>query len=132
MELSFSKEEIKKAIFGLGADKEPGPDGFPLSFSQKYWNIIEPDIIALCDGFHDGSINLERINWASIVLIPKKGIPEGSNDYRPISLINASLKILSNLLASLLSRLLDSLVNLLKLHSSKDVVFWITLSWQKS
>lgn len=30
----FSLEEVKSAIFELGRDKTPGPDGFPLHFFQ--------------------------------------------------------------------------------------------------
>lgn len=58
-----------------------------------------------------GGANLERINWASIALIPKVATPGGPGDYRPISLINSSLKILSKLLASLLSPVMNSLVD---------------------
>ncbi|KAH7690203.1 RNA-directed DNA polymerase protein [Dioscorea alata] len=32
LELPFTTEEIKLAVFGLNADKAPGPDGFPLFF----------------------------------------------------------------------------------------------------
>lgn len=32
LEREFSKEEIKEALFRLGTDKSPGPDGFPYLF----------------------------------------------------------------------------------------------------
>lgn len=54
---------------------------------------------------------MERINWANIVLIPKIDSPESPSNYRPISLINASLKIISKLLAARLSNMINSLVD---------------------
>lgn len=36
LELPFSSEEIKKALFDLNVDKAPGLDGFPLFFFQKH------------------------------------------------------------------------------------------------
>lgn len=32
----FGADEIKKAVFQLGSDKAPGPDGFPLRFYQTF------------------------------------------------------------------------------------------------
>lgn len=69
------------------------------------------DLLNLCEDFYFGRANLEKINWASIVLIPKVTAPEGPGDYRPISLINSSLKILSKLLATRLSKVMNSLVD---------------------
>lgn len=54
---------------------------------------------------------MERINWASIVLITKVAGPEKLGDYRPISLINSTLKILSKLLATRLSKVMNMLVD---------------------
>lgn len=33
--MGITKEEIKEAIFGIGNEKAPGPDGFPASFFRK-------------------------------------------------------------------------------------------------
>lgn len=111
LERPFSREEIKKAVFDLGADKAPGPDGFPLHFFKQFWDTIQFDIFKLCEDFYWNRANLEKINWANIVLIPKKDTPELPGDYRPISLINSSLKIISKLLASRLSQVINSLVD---------------------
>ncbi|XP_039126955.1 uncharacterized protein LOC120263117 [Dioscorea cayenensis subsp. rotundata] len=111
LERPFSLEEIKKAVFDLGGDKAPGPDGFPLHFFKHFWDIINPDLLLLCNDFFFHRANLERINWASIALIPKVDSPEALGDFRPISLINSSLKIISKLLASRLSKIINSLVS---------------------
>lgn len=69
------------------------------------------DLLKLYEDFFFGRAKREKINWASIVLIPKVVVLEGPGDYRPISLINASLKILLKLLAMPLSKVLNSLVD---------------------
>ena len=45
----ISDEEIKRAIFSLGCNKSPGPDGFNPAFFQDYWDIIGPDICHDCE-----------------------------------------------------------------------------------
>ncbi|GFS34973.1 wall associated kinase 5 [Actinidia rufa] len=35
-----SDEEIKAALYGIGDDKAPGPDGYPACFFKKSWSII--------------------------------------------------------------------------------------------
>lgn len=107
----FTHEEIRAAVFGMHADKAPGPDGFPIFFFQKFWDIIKFDIFKLCEDFYNGITDLERINWANIALIPKCQTPEDPSHYRPISLINSTLKIVSKVLANRLSGLIDGLVD---------------------
>lgn len=37
LEQPFRLEEIKEAVFNLGGDKAPGPDGFPMQFFKTFW-----------------------------------------------------------------------------------------------
>jgi hypothetical protein len=64
-------------------------------FFKKNWPIIEGDVIRLCNDFASGTISLESINGSLITLIPKKDNPQFVNDFRPISLLNYSLKFLT-------------------------------------
>lgn len=38
-------EEIKEAMFNIGDDKAPGPDGYTAAFFKASWNIIGPDVV---------------------------------------------------------------------------------------
>lgn len=111
LERPFILDEIKRVVFDLGGDKAPGPDGFPIQFFKQFWDTGKTDLAVLCEDFFWQRANLERINWASIALIPKVDSPVGLGDYRPISLINSSLKIISKLLATRLSLHMNSLVD---------------------
>ncbi|KAJ0977891.1 hypothetical protein J5N97_013365 [Dioscorea zingiberensis] len=96
----FREEEIRRAINELGTDKAPGLDGFPMTFYKQGWNVIKEDMLRLFEDFFQGAANMERLNWAHILLIPKNEAPENIKDYRPISLINCSVKIISKVLAN--------------------------------
>lgn len=55
--------------------------------------------------------NFDRINWENIALIPQCQTLEDPSHFRPISLINSTLKIVSKVLANRLSRHIDMLVD---------------------
>ena len=80
-------------------DKALGPDGFNGKFMKKCWQLIKDEFYVLCNEFFLDNVNLEGINSSFIILIPKKANPESVNDYRPISLMNISLKLLIKILA---------------------------------
>lgn len=111
LESPFSVTEIKMTTMELGAEKALGPDGFLILFFQKYWSIIERDMVKLCNDFHNHFDNLERINWANIVILPKTDALAAVSDYCPISLINAPLKFIYKMLSTRLSKVIDRLVD---------------------
>jgi hypothetical protein len=83
----------------MPADKAPGPDGFNGVFIKKCWPIIKEDIYRLFMNFYDGRVNLAPINSSYIVLVPKISNPISASDFRPISLLNCCVKMLTKLLA---------------------------------
>lgn len=47
-------------------------------------------MISLFDDLHKGNLDLFRLNFARITLIPKVADARGMKNFRPISLINCS------------------------------------------
>jgi len=89
----FIEEEIKKAVFQMEHNKAPGSDGFPAEFYQHFWNAIKMDLIELFQCWHVGQLELFRLNFWGIVLLPKVLEAERIQQYRPICLLNVSFKI---------------------------------------
>lgn len=103
--------------------------GLMVSSSKKCWHIIKEEFYALCDSFFQGNANLESINTSFITLVPKKDSPESVNDFRPISLLNCSLKLLTKILVDRLQLVILQLVHryqygFIKSRSIQDCWAW--------
>jgi hypothetical protein len=92
-------------------DKAPGPDGFNGLFLKKCWQFIKEDFYRLCWSFYNNNASLESINNSYITLVPKKEAPESVNDFRPIALMNISLKLITKILANRLQMVILKLVH---------------------
>jgi hypothetical protein len=107
----FTKEQIDAVVANMPLDKAPGPDGFNGKFIKKCWGIIKEDIYKLCLDFFDGAVDLQAINNSFITLVLKVNNPTTVNDFRPISLINCVVKIITKLLGDRLQKAIISLVH---------------------
>lgn len=110
--LPFQQNEIDRIIQKMPIDKAPGPDGYNGLFMKKCWHIIKYDFYSLCQEFYNGSVNLECINNSYITLVPKISSPEIVSDYRPISLLNISLKLITKILADRLQSVILRIVHI--------------------
>ena len=87
------------------------PEGFSGAFLKACWPLIKHDFYSLCDQFHEGSLDLTSINDGLITLIPKTNSPETVNDYRPITLLNYCLKLITKLLANRLQCIILKIIH---------------------
>jgi hypothetical protein len=111
LESPFSDKEIEDTIAHLPNEKSPGPDVFNNEFIKACWPISGSDIKCLIQDFFEEKIGLESINDSLITLIPKTESPSSANDFRPISLLNSVLKIVTKLLANRLQNVILKLVH---------------------
>jgi hypothetical protein len=105
----FSQNEIDMVIKDLPNNHAPWHDGFNGLFIKKCWNIIKVDFTRLLKDFCDHNVDLTNINSSVIALIPKRDNPETVDDFRPISLLNYSLKCISKILTHLSIKLLSQM-----------------------
>ncbi|GKB13765.1 hypothetical protein Tco_0847688 [Tanacetum coccineum] len=69
---SVTDDEIKRAMFDIGDDKAPGPDGYTSAFFKRGWDVVGLDVCnAICDFFDNGQI-FKEINHTFLALIPKE------------------------------------------------------------
>lgn len=107
----LSEEEVRTAVFQLGAVKAPGPDGFPGFFFQHYWDVVGTKVYKVVCSFFVGGYLLKEFNQTNLVLIPKVGNPTNLSQFRPISLCNFIAKIITKILANRLKKVLGSLIS---------------------
>ena len=62
---------MRKTVFQMKHNKAPGPDGFPAEFYQNFWDVIKSDLLQLFACLHVGQLELFRLNFGEIILLPK-------------------------------------------------------------
>ena len=108
LERDFSKEEVVKVLQEMEGDKALGSDGFTMAIFQKYWSVVEKDVMAFFD--HIGAQNLNG-HASFLSLIPKKNNALNIKDFRPINFVGSVYKLLSKILANRLRLVLDKLIS---------------------
>ncbi|GKD26194.1 hypothetical protein Tco_1232408 [Tanacetum coccineum] len=103
-------QEIREAIFYMGDNKAPGPDGYSIAFFKEAWDIIEADVTKAIKEFFINGVLLKELNHTIIALILKVTNPMRINDYRPISCCNVLYKCISRIISN---RMKESLTSLL-------------------
>jgi hypothetical protein len=129
LEQEFSTDEIDDIIKKLPNDKSPGPDGFSNEFIKKCWPTIKNDFYELCWAFHSNNVCLQSINSSFIALVPKVDSRSCVFDFRPISLLNCSMKIITKILANRLQTVIPSLIHknqygFIKNRTIQDCLAW--------
>jgi len=72
---------------------------------------------------------LESVNSSFITLVPKHNNPESVNDFRPISLLNSSLKLLTKILADRLQQVILQLIHRYQYDFIRSMTIQDCLAW---
>jgi hypothetical protein len=107
----FTEHDVEEAINQMHPLKAPGPDGLPALFFQKFWHVVGRDVKNLVLGILNNNKSPEFINSTFIVLIPKGKNPKSPKDYRPISLCNVVMKIVTKALANRIKPILPEVID---------------------
>jgi hypothetical protein len=111
LEKPFEEKEIKNAIFSMEKNTAPGPDHFPVEFFQHCWDIIKEDVMALFFDFHNQNLDIGRLNYGVITLLPKVKDANNIKQYRPICLLNVVYKIFTKTLMLRLDKVMSRIIN---------------------
>ena len=66
-----------------------------MKFFRTFWQAIKPEVMALFNEFYVGSMDLGRLNYGIITLIPKVSGASDIRQFRPITVINVIFRILA-------------------------------------
>ena len=108
----ITESEVRAALRTVSTNKSPGLDGLPYEMYLRLSHLFVPILTDMFNHwFAQGSIP-GQVSKGLITLIQKKDTQGGElDDYRPITLLNTELKILTRILASRLRIVMDYLVD---------------------
>jgi hypothetical protein len=67
----FTIKEIEDALRDMEVNSAPGPDGLPVGFYREFWTELKPFVLEIFNDFFKGELNISRLNYGMISLIPK-------------------------------------------------------------
>jgi hypothetical protein len=107
----FTEEEIKNVIDQMEKNKATWRDGFPIEFYQACRDIIKEDLMAVFHDFHQHKIDLSRINYGIINLMPKGEDATTIQKYGPICLLQVLFKIFTKTMTVRSETIMTKLIN---------------------
>jgi hypothetical protein len=108
---SFMEAEVREAVFQMEHNKALGPDGFPAKFYQACWDIIKDDLMAMFVEFHAGNLPLYKLNFGTIILLPKRRESTHIKQYRPICLLNVSFNFFTKVATNKISQVAQKVIS---------------------
>jgi hypothetical protein len=108
----FSSEEIKLVVFSLKHNSAPGPDGILAEFFQDFWDLVHIDLWNLFKDCYDGVLDIKRLNFGLVTLIPKVDNPTDMWNFRPICLLNVCYKIITKVLTNRLASCITKVISM--------------------
>ena len=101
--IPYSKEEIFSSISNSNPNSASGPDVFSTPFFNFFLPILKELICAVIQSYCLGTLDISRLNYAVISLIPKTKGADLISQFRPIALINNFAKFPTKCLATRLT-----------------------------
>jgi hypothetical protein len=80
-------------------------------FYQKFWELIKADLMNMINDWNQGKLDLFRLNFSLLTLIPKEADVVTIQKFRPIALTNCSFKIFSKCATNRLCGISESLIS---------------------
>ena len=107
-----SIEEVSEVLKTFKDNKVPGNDGLPAELYKTFWHLLGDSLVASFNtAFESGNMSTSQ-RQALIMLIDKKDTDRSLLDnWRPISLLNTDVKILSKALAFRIKKVLPNIIH---------------------
>ena len=105
-------DELKNALKNSKNDKSPGSDGFSYEFYKVFFKEISWFLLrSINDSYKKGTLSITQ-RYGIITLLPKGNKPrQFLKNWRPISLLNVSYKIVSSCIAERIKSTLSTLIH---------------------
>jgi hypothetical protein len=111
LEKPFIEKDVALAISGMKTESAPGPNGFSVFFFKKLWNSIKQEILRMVFDFNNATLDLRRLNYGVITLVPKVKEANSIKQYIPICLLNVDFKIFPKLMIDRLTPMVEKIIS---------------------
>lgn len=88
-----------------------GPDGFSAIFFKLFWDELKGPLLEMLQDLREGRLDLFRLNYGNITLIPKVKGTMNIRQFRPICLLNVVYKIITKTLTLRLNKTADKIIS---------------------
>jgi hypothetical protein len=109
--LTLSEQELEQIVKDMKSDTAPGPDGFPVMFFKKHWPLVKHGVLHIVNDFILRRIDISRLNYGVLLLIPKVPGADQISQFCPIALINVIFKIVSKCYVSKIDPITNRIIN---------------------
>ncbi|CAI5978482.1 unnamed protein product [Closterium sp. NIES-65] len=96
----WTEEEVKQAFKALADGKSPGKDGLPKELFERHWDVLGKEFLRMAQSFSVSATIPASIKEAITILLHKKGEKDNLDNYRPITLLNFTYKVLARVVAN--------------------------------
>lgn len=107
----FTELEVREALFSMATNRAPGPDNILVEFYQACWEIVKDDIMSLFRNFHNGMLDVQRLNYGVITLLPKISGADKIQQFRPICLLRCPYKLITKVMDRRVEVYADKLIS---------------------
>lgn len=112
LERPLDGQEIEHSIKEMQSGKTSGPDGFPVEFYKKFSSQLTPLLLSLFNHSFERSALPQSLTEVLITVLLKPGKDSTEcSSYRPISLLNVDMKILSKVLAASIGTVITDIIS---------------------
>ena len=112
LELPFSMAELEQSIKRSKLNKAPGPDGYTNEFFKFFKEELKNWLFRAYQEAYDCGCLSDLITMGTITCIPKAGkLRNTLKNWRPLTLLNGSYKLLSSMIAERLKSVLETIIN---------------------
>ncbi|CAI5463725.1 unnamed protein product [Closterium sp. Yama58-4] len=107
----WTEKEVKSAFCSMAKGKAPGKDGLPKELFEVHWDVLGKHFMKLVEGFATSASLPTSTKDAVTILLHKKGGRDQLENYRPITLLSFTYKVLARVIADRMKKVLHEVIS---------------------